>query len=97
MPFQNLWVIFLLACANFIRSSCLCALLRVGRASPQVLAYWQSRQSPGVIAAIKWLDFLIRSHAVTRRFLRNEKYLSSIRAAATSLIPPSRVLKFWSQ
>ena len=66
MLFQNLWVIFLLACANFIRSSCLCALLRVGRASPQVLAYWQSMQSRSVIEAIKWLGFLMYWHPGTR-------------------------------
>ena len=68
MPFQNLWVIFLLARANFMRSSCLRALLRVGRASPQVVAYWQSMQSRRVIEAIKWLGFPMYWRPGTRRF-----------------------------
>jgi hypothetical protein len=97
MPFQNLWVIFLLACANFICSSCLCALLRVGRASPQVLAYWQSMQSRRVIEAIKWLGFPMYWRLGTCRILWDEIYFSNICAAVTSLIPPSRVLIFRAQ
>ena len=51
-----------------MRSSCLRALLRVGRASPQVVAYWQSMQSRRVIEAIKWLGFPMYWRPGTRRF-----------------------------
>lgn len=88
---------FPFARANFTFAPGLRALLRAGGVGREVFVYWQSRQSPGAIAAIKWLDFPMCSHAVTRHFLRNEKYLSSIRAAATSLISPSGVLRFWCQ
>ena len=58
---------FFVGLRNFIRSSRLCASLRVGRANLQVLAYWQSMQSRRVIEAIKWLGFPMYWHPGIRR------------------------------
>ena len=58
---------FVAPAQTFIRAPCLRALLRVGRVSPQVLAYWKSMQSRSVIEAITWLGFPMYWHPGTRR------------------------------
>ncbi|HAL77480.1 MAG TPA: hypothetical protein DDZ82_05665 [Rhodobacteraceae bacterium] len=86
---------FSFARANFNVAPCL-RVAEGGQSRPVGFVHWQIRQSPRVIEAIKWLNFYVFACGNPPLFVE-QKYFSSIRVAASSLMPPSRVLKFWSQ